>query len=257
MPVVDQSFDLPERVVDVWEAGLDLAADELQTISRLLSPAERDRAARFLFERDRRRFAAGRGRLRQLLGRYADASPSAIVIETRASGKPFSRGELPLDFNLSHADDRVVFAFAHCPIGIDVERIRPLPDLLAIAARFFAPGEYDAMQRLTGAPLQDTFFRCWTLKEAYLKAVGDGLSVPLSAFEVNLDPCEPRMLSCDRDPDEPSRWQFAAWADGGFAIALAIAADTGSVLVRRRSWPPGVTLDRSFSANLTITRPGH
>jgi 4'-phosphopantetheinyl transferase len=234
----DHSFDLRERVVDVWETGLDLAADELQALHGLLSPAECDRAARFHFERDRRRFIVAHGQLRQLLGRYADAAPSAVMIETRASGKPFTRRELPLEFNLSHADDRVVFAFARWPVGIDVERIRPLPDLLAIAARFFAPGEYDAMQRLTGAPLQDMFFRCWTLKEAYVKAVGDGLNVPLSAFEVSLNPCAPRMLSCDRDPDEPSRWQFGAWADGGFAIALAVGAGAKSVRVRQRSWPP-------------------
>jgi len=160
------------------------------------------------------------------------------VIDMGASGKPFTRGEPPLEFNLAHSDNRVVFAFAHWPVGVDVERIRPLPDLLTIAARFFAPGEYEAMQRLTGAPLEDTFFRCWTLKEAYLKAAGDGLSVPLSAFQVSLNPCEPRMLSCDRDPDEPSHWQFAAWGDGAVAIALAVDAEARFVSVRLRSWPP-------------------
>jgi len=235
---VDHSFEVAERVVEIWEAGLDLAADELQTLRGLLSPAERDRASRFHLERDRRRFTAARGRLRQLLGRYREVPPAAVVIEMGASGKPFTRGEPPLEFNLAHSDNRAVFAFAHWPVGVDVERIRPLPDLLTIAARFFARGEYEAMQRLTGAPLEDTFFRCWTLKEAYLKGAGDGLSVPLSAFQVSLNPCEPRMLSCERDPDEPSHWQFAAWADGAFAFALAVAAGAQAVLVRRRSWPP-------------------
>jgi len=235
---VDHSFDLPERFVEVWDARLDLAADELQTLHGLLTPAERDRASRFHFERDRRRFIAARGRLRQLLGRYRDAPPAALVIEMGASGKPFTRGEPPLEFNVAHSDDRAVFAFAHWPVGVDVERIRPLPDLLMIAARFFAPAEYEAMQRLTGASLEDTFFRCWTLKEAYLKAAGDGLSFPLSAFQVSLNPCEPRMLSCDRDPDEVSHWQFAAWADGVFAVALAVGAGSQAVPLRRRSWPP-------------------
>jgi 4'-phosphopantetheinyl transferase len=239
MPVVDHSFELPERVVDVWEARLDLAADELQTLKRLLSPTERDRTSRFYFERDRGRFAAARGRLRQLLGYYTGAPPGAVVIETGTSGKPFIRGEPPLEFNLSHSDDRVIFAFARSPVGIDVERMRPLPDLLTIAAHFFSPGEYEAMQRLTGAPLKDAFFRCWTLKEAYVKAAGDGFSLPLSAFQVSLNPCEPRMLSCDRDPDEPSFWQFAAWADGAFAIALAVRAGAESVVpIHRQSWPP-------------------
>lgn len=164
---VDVLFQWPERVVDVWEAGLDLAADELQSLDRLLSPAERDRASRFHFERDRQRFTAGRGRLRQLLGRYTDVPPDAVVIETRASGKPFTRGKQSLEFNVAHSDNRVVFAFARRPVGVDVEWIRPLPGLLTIAAQFFAPGEYAAMRRLTGAPLEDTFFRCWTLKEAY------------------------------------------------------------------------------------------
>jgi 4'-phosphopantetheinyl transferase len=243
---VDHSFELPERVVEIWEAGLDLAADELKTLNRLLSQAERDRASRFHFERDRLRFTAARGRLRQLLGRYADVPPSAVVIETGASGKPFTRGEPSLEFNLAHSDNRVVFAFAHWPVGIDVERIRPLPDLLPMAEQFFAPREYEAMRRLTGAPLEDTFFRCWTLKEAYLKAVGDGLNVPLSAFQVSLNPFKPRLLSCQRDPDEPSRWQFAAWADGGFAIALAVGAGAQSVRVRRR-WREPCTLDSSWA----------
>jgi len=234
---VDHSFELPERVVEIWEADLDLAADEMQTLGRLLSPAERDRASRFHFERDRRRFTAARGRLRQLLGRYADAPPDAVVIDTRVSGKPFTR-EPPLEFNLAHSDNRVVFAFANRPVGIDVERIRLLPDLLTIAARFFAAGEYEAMQHLTGASLTNAFFRCWTLKEAYLKATGDGLSFPLSAFQVSLKRCEPRMLSCDRDSDEPSHWHFAAWADDAFAIALAIGAEASAVPVRQRSWPP-------------------
>lgn len=238
MPVMDHSFELPESVVEVWEAGLDLAADELQTLNRLLSPAERDRASRFHFERDRRRFTAARGRLRQLLGRYADAPPGAVVIETGASGKPFTRGEPSLEFNLAHSDNRAVFAFARAPVGIDAERIRPLPDLLATAARLFAPGEHEAVRHLTGASLEDMFFMCWTLKEAYLKATGDGLSVPLSAFHMRLNRSEPRMLSCDRDPEEPSRWQFAAWADGGFAIALAVVAEVPPVPVRWRSWPP-------------------
>jgi len=235
---LDHSFELPERVVEIWEAELDLTGDELQTLRRLLSPSERDHASRFHFERDRRRFTAARGRLRQLLGRYRDAPPDAVVIEARTSGKPFTRGEPPLEFNLAHSDNRVVFAFAHWPVGVDVERIRPLPDLLTIAARFFARGEYEAMQRLTGVPLEDTFFRCWTLKEAYVKATGDGLSFPLSAFQVSLNPGESRMLSCDRDPDEPSRWQFAAWADGAFASAIAVGAGAKAVAIRRRSWPP-------------------
>jgi 4'-phosphopantetheinyl transferase len=237
--VVDHFSECPERVVDVWEAGLDLAADELQTLGGLLSPAERDHARRFHVERDRRRFTAARGRLRQLLGRYADVPPSAVAIHTRASGKPFMRREPPLEFNLSHSDDRVIFAFARWAVGIDVERIRPLPELLSIAAHFFAPGEYEAMRRLTGAPLEDAFFRCWTLKEAYVKATGEGLNVPLSAFQVSLNPGEPRILSCDHDRGDRSRWKLAAWTDGAFAIALAVGAGAESVVpVRRRSWPP-------------------
>jgi 4'-phosphopantetheinyl transferase len=232
---MDLSFELPERVVEIWETGLDLAADEMQTLAGLLSPAERERASRFHFERDRRRFTAARGRLRQLLGRYIGTSPGAVAIETGASGKPFTRREPPLEFNVAHSDNRAVFAFARGPVGIDVERVRPLPDLLATAARFFAPGEYEAVRHLAGAPLEDMFFMCWTLKEAYLKATGDGLSVPLSAFQMRLDRSEPRMLSCDRDPEEPSRWQFAAWADGGFAIALAVVAEAPPVPVRWRS----------------------
>src|SRR5262245_18907661 len=126
---VDVSFQLPERVVVVWETGLDLAADELQSLDGLLSPAERGRASRFRFERDRQRFTAGRGRLRQLLGRYTNEPPDAVVIETRASGKPFTPGQQSLKWRVAHSDNRVVFAFARRPVGVDVEWIRPLPGL--------------------------------------------------------------------------------------------------------------------------------
>ena len=236
---VDSPIGVSELVVDVWDAELDLPTDEVESLERLLSRTERDRASRFRFEHHRRRFIAARGRLRQLTGCYVNASPETIVIETRESGKPFTRGRQSIEFNIAHCDNRAVLAFATRPIGVDLERIRPLSDLLPLAARFFAPGEYGLLRQLSGASLEETFFRCWTLKEAYLKACGDGLAVPLSAFEVSLDPRDPRLLFHEADPLEPSRWQFGAWTEGPFAIALAVATNNPAMVIRRRSWPSG------------------
>jgi 4'-phosphopantetheinyl transferase len=155
-------------------APLDLPSAEVETLSRLLSPDERERAARFVFERDRRRYVAARGTLRRLLGAELGVDAAAIEFRYGPNGKPFIEG--PLHFNLSHSEEWAFFALSKDgPVGCDIESVRPLPDLVSIVSRWFAPAECELI--LDSSDREALFFRYWTLKEAVLKGIGSGLTL--------------------------------------------------------------------------------
>jgi 4'-phosphopantetheinyl transferase len=158
----------------------------------LLSADERQRAARFVFERDRRRYAAARARLRQLLGERLGVAPESLQFVYSPHGKPaLARrpGQRDLRFNLSHCGDVAAYAFAEGrEVGVDVEAVRPLPGADEVAMRFFSHRERAAYLRLAASARPQGFFDCWTRKEAFVKALGHGLSHPLEAFDVSLTP---------------------------------------------------------------------
>jgi len=190
-----------------------------------LCPDEKERAARFHFERDQRRFAAARGMLRALLGRYLGVDPSVLVFDYGRYGKPALASPWPgLRFNVSHSGGLALFAFAtDHEIGVDIEQERALPEMDSIAERNFSPLENAALRRLAEPERRRAFFRCWTRKEAFIKAVGDGLSHPLDAFDVTLAPQEPaRLLRVAGDPEAPQRFRLEGLEPAeGFAAALA------------------------------------
>lgn len=151
----------------------------------LLSPEEHSRAARFHFPRDRNCYIACRSLLRELLAGYMNLAPAAVVFTCNSHGKPAVSG---IYFNLAHCEDLAVFAISRTrQVGVDVERIRPMPDAFRVAERFFCRGEIEALRAQPEHIRESAFFRCWTRKEAYIKARGLGLSIPLSSFEVNVD----------------------------------------------------------------------
>jgi 4'-phosphopantetheinyl transferase len=157
----------------------------------MLSSDERRRKEAYHLERHKELFTLGRGLLRILLGRYLDRSPSSIKIEYSPYGKPYLQNifRLGLSFNLAHSSDLAVYAFGlDRQIGVDVECVRELPDAQSIARRFFTEEEYRDLQALPEDTRLTGFYNCWTRKEAYLKAIGKGLSVPLQAFRVSLIP---------------------------------------------------------------------
>jgi 4'-phosphopantetheinyl transferase len=166
--------------VDVVVESLDVDEAPLRA---LLSPDEQERAARFVFREDRRRYIVARARLRQLLGARLRVSPEKIEFQYGAAGKPAlaaSHGDLR--FNLSHCEDVAVYAFADAAeVGVDVEREREIEDAEAIAERCFSPAERDACRALG-------FLYCWTRKEAFVKALGSGLSSPLPELDVSAAP---------------------------------------------------------------------
>lgn len=165
--------------VDVWRASLDAQPPEVVPLMQsLISADEAERAQRFYFERDRRRFVIGRGILRVLLGRYLGLAPQQVAFRYGAHGKPMlaSAGTPPIYFNAAHSEGVVAFAFAASgEVGIDVERIRDIPEWETIALAYFGPRELSRLRVSTPEARRSEFFRAWTRQEALLKAHGIGL----------------------------------------------------------------------------------
>ena len=216
----------PHEEVHVWRATLAWPDAAARRLEQCLSADERDKMQRFRFEKDRRRYLIGRGGLRTLLGRYLDLAPQDLRFETAAAGKPhLTSGQRRLQFNLAHSGEFVLIAIAEGrTVGIDVEEIRDDFDAGELAAHFFSPSEQRDLEMLTGRARIEAFFECWTRKEAYVKARGEGLSLPLEQFDVSLRPGEPaRLIATRPDPAEARRWQLSGLdiADG-YKAALAV-----------------------------------
>jgi 4'-phosphopantetheinyl transferase len=183
--------------------ALTVADDELVRCRAILNDEERARADRFRFEKHTRRFTVARAFLRTILGEVTDRAPAAVEITLSPYGKPLVEG---VEFNLSHSSELAVVAVAESRVGIDVERVRERPTM-EMAERFFAPDEVEQLRSAPPDERQHAFFRCWTSKEAYLKARGEGITLPLDWFVVSLDRDTPALLRA-RD-DDPSRWRLS------------------------------------------------
>jgi 4'-phosphopantetheinyl transferase len=219
-----ESIDLLPDEVHVWRASLSVSPSQLQALSPILSADERQRAERFHFEKDRGAFIAGRALVRTLLGRYLHREPSQLEFHYGASGKPRLAGdESALRFNLSHSHGLALYAFSRArELGIDVEHIRSNADAEKIAGRIFSAQEVAVFRSLPARQREKAFFDCWTRKEAYIKAKGDGLTAALDAFSVSLSPREPAALRNVRDDaTEVSRWSLRGLEPGpGYAGAI-------------------------------------
>lgn len=174
---------LAPKQVDVWEVFLD--DPTLFGRGAILTPEERARAERFHQAIHSQRFAARRVALRLLLAGYLDRDPARIELAFGPNGKPYLPGR-ELELNLSHSADRALVGFSEQVLGIDIERLRPMDDALDLAERFFSSDEASAVRTLTADRLYPGFFEIWTMKEAYVKATGEGLSRPLGSFTVSL-----------------------------------------------------------------------
>ena len=225
----------------VWRATLDRSASSIRCLGQTLSPDERARAARFHFRGDRERFIVGRGLLRAILGRYLEAEPKDLRFCYSPHGKPDLAkgfGERRLRFNLAHSDALALYAITRGRgIGVDLERLRSDVVDEGIAERFFASGEVAVLRSLPPNVQPKAFFACWTRKEAYIKARGEGLSMPLDRFEVSLAPGDPAaLLSADGDQEEVSRWSLRELAPGpGYAAALCVEGHGWRL--KCREWP--------------------
>lgn len=213
---------------DVALAWLDPGSEIVHALSGLLSSAERQRADRFKFTRDRRRFIVARARLREFLAARLRMRPECVELVYGAHGKPEVAPHCAasdLRFNLSHAQDLAVYAFSTGrAIGVDVEWIRAIDDADEIAARCFARQENDAYRALDPGQKLLGFFHCWTRKEAFVKALGDGLSHALRDFDVSLTPGEPaKILRVGDVRGERCGWTLQTFSPApGFVGAVAV-----------------------------------
>jgi 4'-phosphopantetheinyl transferase len=223
--------------VHVWQAPLDQFVPYLEELEATLSADEAQRAARFQFDHHRRWYTIGRGLLRVLLGRYTGQKPERIRLRYGPQGKPMltvEHGWPELHFNASGSQGMALFAFASGrEVGIDIEWKRPMPDADQIVANSFAPEEYAIWRTLPAAQRHEAFFACWTRKEAYIKAVGCGLSRELHHFAVTFAPGEPARLLYDHtDPAAVHRWFLRALTlDPDHAAALCLEGPIGDVTV--------------------------
>jgi len=182
--------------VDIWTARLDLSDVELPVCLSLLSSEEKQRTNRYRSFTDARRFAISRAFLRSVLAGYVEQSPGALRFEYSEYGKPLLHERAGFEFNLSHAGELAVLAVTTvAPIGVDVELVRTIPDLLPIANSLFSSIEYDEIESKCANCRLRAFLNCWTRKEAIVKALGEGLSIPLNLFSVSVECERPRVLS--------------------------------------------------------------
>jgi 4'-phosphopantetheinyl transferase len=207
---------------------LDRSGEEVRSLERHLADDERERAARFRFDRDRTRYVCARGLLRRFLAAELDLPAERIRFRYAANGKPSLAGDAAgsgLQFNVSHSEGLGLFVFArHRAVGADVEKIRRLRHGAAVALRFFSDDEFAALDGLEGDAWDRAFFRCWTRKEAFVKVVGLGLSYPLRAFSVSVAEDEPaRLLRIDGVAAPTERYWLTAFPAGaGFEAAIAV-----------------------------------
>jgi 4'-phosphopantetheinyl transferase len=218
--------------VHVWRAPLTHDGDRLERLRGTLAPDECERAARFHFERDRRHFIAARGLLREILSRYLGLSPNRFRFGYTAYGKPHLADErtgAALRFNVSHAGELALYAISReRELGIDIERLRTDIEHRQIAAQFFSKQEVAALSALPECLQQEAFFLCWTRKEAYIKGIGEGLSLPLDSFDVSLTPGAPASLLAVRgDVGEAARWTLRALEPGAGYHAALVAEGRG------------------------------
>jgi 4'-phosphopantetheinyl transferase len=211
-----RGLELAPGEIHVWQVHLDAAPGQVESLGRALSADEWERAHRFRFDKHRRQYVVGRGALRTLVAAYLGSRPAEIQFSYGPRGKPFlappfdrldDRG-LQLNLSNSHELALVVFVLGR-EVGVDVEYLRPMTDCEQIAERFFSESERRTLRYIPFPAKQEAFFNCWTRKEAYLKAVGEGLAAPLDSFDVTLALNEPpRMLSLKGDAVRAAGWFF-------------------------------------------------
>jgi len=211
MQISSQSLVLLENEIHIWRANLDRDLTCLQQLVKILSSDELERANRFHFETDKNRFIIGRGILRNILSYYLGIAPDRLQFCYGSRGKPaLQTGDLsnPLHFNLSHSQGLALYAFTRDrQIGIDIEYVRHLPGLDQIVAQFFSARERATFRALPPSQQQAAFFHGWTCKEAVLKALGEGLALPLDRFDVSLLPDRPaELLSINGDRGAAKQW---------------------------------------------------
>lgn len=212
MKIETRGRPLAAQQIDLWHVAIDKAADAVaeEEYLALLSPDERERYGRLGRESVRREFLVGRALLRTTLARYLRIAPHDVEFQYNGFGKPsLSAPREPWEFNLSHSAGLAVCAIAAVEVGVDVEDRSRTVEFLDLARSFFAPAETAFLESLTSERQRGAFFEIWTLKEAFIKARGQGLSLPLADFAFTLQPPKPPSIAfLPQLSGVADEWQF-------------------------------------------------
>lgn len=228
--------------VHVWATSLNVSPTVRERYRSSLSADETTRADRFIRSSDRDAFVASHGMMRHLLGAYTGCDPAALSFTDGKYGKPSLCGRHGLQFNMSHSGALAVLAVTAAPdVGVDIERLRPVDDLFTLAERFLSVREVAALQALPTAEVRRGFFNAWTRKEAFVKGLGRGLSLPLRTFDVTLTPGEPARLLATRQEASTGRPWTLRELNPAPDVVGALAVPIADPLVRCFSYLPPAT----------------
>jgi 4'-phosphopantetheinyl transferase len=230
-----RSFQISTRDVHVWTISTKASDALVGRLERILAKDEIDRASRFRFRHLRDSFILVRGFLRCLLGQYLDLDPAMIGFTYGDKGKPALCSGSALQFNLTHSTGLAAIALtSRCPIGVDLEHMRQMHDMQQLADRYFCWEEAAEIMSLPPSDRERAFFCCWTRKEAYIKAIGDGLSCPLDSFRVSVQhDGDARLIHVGGDTGTAKAWalhDLVLAADYAAAIAYRDRQRSVSIL---------------------------
>lgn len=235
----DRLTFLDENTVHVFLVDLEVSDEQLEKLSCLLSPSELARGERLHFAADRQSYIARRAATRQILARFLEQRPEELSFTTGPQGKPQLDGlapDLQLRFNISRSASRCLCAVARGrDVGVDIELVREIDDLESLVQSQFSPSESSEILRLPDEPRREAFFRCWTRKEALVKANGQGLSIPLDLFTVSVQ-LDAALVETRFDPDEVNRWSLVDVSPAAEYIAC-VAVSRGDFTVSGWRWP--------------------
>ena len=243
--MVDAPTILQGNEVHLWHINLGLNAEQVRCCHRVLSQDEERRAERFHFDRHRNQFVAGRGAMRFILAQYLSIPPRAVEYCYGPNGKPELSPSLQLAairFNLSHSNGHALLGVCReYALGVDLEFVNYEFAGEEIAERFFSAGEVARLRSMPPGERGHAFFSCWTRKEAYIKALGVGLSLPLESFDVSFGPgVSPALLRADLCPADLQRWKmYDLVVPAGYAAALVIEGEQHKL--SEKSWEPPIS----------------
>lgn len=201
-------FRTAPNSVDIWTVPIRTTEPVVGEMKQSLSSDERERALRFYAEEHRHSFIIGRGILRAILAFYISARPEDLIFNYGSKGKPYLKNHPDVHFNLGHSADRAVYAVAGNELGVDIELIKQVRDWQKISERFFSLRESDELRRLGPDQQMAGFFACWTRKEAYIKATGEGLAAGLNKFSAGANPSRSEGAIETDEAGQSSHWYF-------------------------------------------------